>query len=107
MGGKRETPTERERERTEDTVSMGPSPPPLPGLHLLGAARYPHPQGSGVMAKGIRDQTPVLREPFPSSDSLPQGWPPIILFRALSRCPLGPPKDLIQTQDLATHPVQV
>lgn len=64
-GGKRETPTEREKEReTEDTVSVGPSPPPLPGLHLPGAARHPLPQGSGVMAEGVRDQTPVLREPF-------------------------------------------
>lgn len=30
MGGKRETPTQRKRERTEDNVSTGPSPPYCP-----------------------------------------------------------------------------
>lgn len=63
--GERERHQQRERERTEDNMSVGPSPPPLPELHLLGAAKHPLPRGSGVMARGVRDQTPVLREPSP------------------------------------------
>lgn len=74
-GRERDTDKERERERTEDTVSAGPSPPPLPGLHLPGAARHPLPRGSGVMAKGVRDHTPVLREPFPVQILCPRDAP--------------------------------
>lgn len=86
--GERERHEQRERERTEDNMSVGPSPPPFPGLHLPGAAKHPLPQGSGVMARGVRDQTPVLREPSQFRFS-PQGCPleSILLNSTKPACP--------------------
>jgi hypothetical protein len=88
MGGReRDTNRKRERERTEDTVSMGPSPPPLPGLHLPGAARYPHPQGSGVMAKGLREPNPCSERALSKFKFSVPGVLPTVLLCALSRAP--------------------
>lgn len=70
MGGERETPTWRKRERTEDNVSVGPGPPYRPpGLARPGCC--PRPRGSVSGGAGLlQDQAPAE---FRSS---PQGLAP-------------------------------
>lgn len=74
-GRERETPTKREREKTEDTVSVGPSPPTSPRVAPTRCCQVPPPPGLWGYSQRCKGPNPCSERALSSSDPLPQGCP--------------------------------